>query len=199
AYDLHRNSDLLSLIDEELNGSITTKDAIMLLHLAILCTNHSRELRPTMSEVVSIIEGKTIMKTPPVDHQYFKEYNFVEVVSDVESSSLSAEIELADEGFVSDHDDVYSENGQEATESSQAKVKKGFADSEFTNDFVSDLKALLSEGGVANSHLEYVESSEDTHELYETRTFNLRYLEVATKNFSPTNKIGQGSSGSVYK
>ncbi|KAI3981719.1 hypothetical protein MKX01_009545 [Papaver californicum] len=104
AHDLHRNADLLSLIDEELKESVTTKDATMLLHLAILCTNHSRELRPTMSEVVNIIERKSITKIPPVDPQYF-----------------------------------------------------------------------------------------------ETNTFNYRYLEVATKNFSSANKIGQGSSGSVYK
>ncbi|XP_026395695.1 probable LRR receptor-like serine/threonine-protein kinase RFK1 isoform X1 [Papaver somniferum] len=39
----------------------------------------------------------------------------------------------------------------------------------------------------------------ETHEPYETATFSFRYIEVATRNFSPANKIGQGSSGSVYK
>ncbi|KAI3941409.1 hypothetical protein MKW92_022219 [Papaver armeniacum] len=200
AHDLHRNADLLSLIDEELKESITTKEATLLLHLAILCTNHSRELRPTMSEVVKIVEGKTIMKTPPVDPQYFEEYNFVDVMSDVESSSFSTEIELDDEGFVSDHDDLYSENDGDAAEASdQAKVKEGIAHSEFSNDFVCDLKAFLSEGDEANSNLECVERSKVTHEQYETRSFDYRYLEVATKNFNPANKIGQGSSGSVYK
>ncbi|KAI3868829.1 hypothetical protein MKW92_048153 [Papaver armeniacum] len=200
AHDLHRNADILSLIDEELKESITTKEATMLLHLAILCTNHSRELRPTMSEVVKIVEGKTIMKTPPVDPQYFEEYNFVDVMSDVESSSFSTEIELDDKGFVSDHDDLYSENdGDTAEASDQAKVKEGIAHSEFSNDFVCDLKAFLSEGDEANSNLECVERSKDTHEQYETRSFDYRYLEVATKNFNPANKIGQGSSGSVYK
>ncbi|KAI3981720.1 hypothetical protein MKX01_009546 [Papaver californicum] len=199
AHDLHRNADLLSLINEELKESVTTKDATMLLHLAILCTNHSRELRPTMSEVVNIIEGKSIMKIPPVNPQYFEEYNFVEVMSDVESSSFSTEIELDEEGFVSDHDDLFNENDGDATEASQAKVKEGIAHSEFSNDFVCELKAFLSEGGKANSNLECVEPSKDTHEQYETKTFNHRYLEVATKNFSSANKIGQGSSGSVYK
>ncbi|KAI3851036.1 hypothetical protein MKX03_014461 [Papaver bracteatum] len=199
AHELHRNADLLSLIDEELKESITTKDATMLLHLAILCTNHSRELRPTMSEVVKIVEGKTIMKTPPVDPQYFEEYNFVDFMSDVESSSFSTEIELDDEGFVSDHDDLYSENDGDAAEASdQAKVKEGIAHSEFSNDFVCDLKAFLSEGDEVNSN-PCVERSKDTHEQYETRSFDYRYLEVATKNFNPANKIGQGSSGSVYK
>ncbi|XP_026430209.1 receptor like protein kinase S.2-like isoform X2 [Papaver somniferum] len=195
AHDLHRNADLLSLIDEELKESITTKDATMLLHLAILCTNHSRDLRPTMSEVVKILEGKTIMKTPPVDPQYFEEYNFVDVMSDVESSSFSTEIELDDEGSVSDHGN----DGVAAEASDQAKVKEGIAHSEFSNDFVCDVKAFLSEGDEVNSNLECVECSKDTHEQYETRSFDYRYLEVATKNFNPANKIGQGSSGSVYK
>ncbi|RZC92530.1 hypothetical protein C5167_029763 [Papaver somniferum] len=198
AHDLHRNGDLLSLIDEELKDSIPMKEATMLLHLAILCTNHSWALRPTMSEVVNIIEGKTIMKTPPVDPQYFEENNS-EVMSDAERSSISAVTDLADQRFVSDHDDVYDENGGKATESSQAKVKEGFADSEFSNDFVSDLKAFLSEEGEVNTNPECVEPSEDAHKQFKTENFNLRYLEVATKNFSPANKIGQGSSGSVYK
>ncbi|KAI3868830.1 hypothetical protein MKW92_048154 [Papaver armeniacum] len=198
AHDLHRNGDLLSLIDEVLKESIPMKEATMLLHLAILCTNHSRALRPTMSEVVNIIEGKTIMKIPPVDPQYFEE-NISKVMSDAERSSISAVTDLADQRFVSDHDDVYNENGGEETESSQAKVKEGFAHSEFSNNFVSDLKAFLSEGGEVNTNPECVEPSEDTHKQFKTENFNLRYLEVATKNFSPANKIGQGSSGSVYK
>ncbi|KAI3851035.1 hypothetical protein MKX03_014460, partial [Papaver bracteatum] len=198
AHDLHLNGDLLSLIDEELKDSIPMKEATMLLHLAILCTNYSQALRPTMSEVVNIIEGKTITKTPPVDPQYFEE-NISKVMSDAERSSISAVTDLADQRFVSDHNDVYNENGGEATEPSQAMVKERVAHSEFSNDFVFDLKAFFSEGGEVNTNPESVEPSEDTHKQFKTENFNLRYLEVATKNFSPANKIGQGSSGSVYK
>ncbi|KAI3851039.1 hypothetical protein MKX03_014464 [Papaver bracteatum] len=199
AHELHRNADLLSLVDKELKASMTTKEATMLLHLEILCTNHSHELRPAMSEIVNILEGKIVMKTPPVNPQYFTKYNFEEVMSDVECCSISTETELAGQGFVSDLEDVYNGNGGEATESSQEKVKEESTPSEVINDFVSDLKSFLSEGDEVNDNHEYVAPSEDTHEQYENGTFNLRYLEVATKNFSPANKIGQGSCGSVYK
>ncbi|KAI3995034.1 hypothetical protein MKX01_020806, partial [Papaver californicum] len=169
--DIERNDDdwlRNDLIFEQFSERNT-----MLLDLAILCTNDDPRLRPTMSEVVSILQGKITMKTPlPVDPPYVTTVFCKEYISEIEiASSSSSYTKLTRGGF------VYK----------TGKVKENNTRPEFHNDFVSDLKASSSEGG------------EEINKPYETTSFSLRYIEVATTNFSPANKIGQGSSGSVYK
>ncbi|RZC53737.1 hypothetical protein C5167_012601 [Papaver somniferum] len=64
AVALQKKGDLMSLINENLRTGIPVKEACMMLDLAMLCISHSPEMRPSMSEVVNILEGKTIMKAP---------------------------------------------------------------------------------------------------------------------------------------
>ncbi|BFG28614.1 hypothetical protein CerSpe_148880 [Prunus speciosa] len=60
AYKCHQEGRLLDLADKSLH-SYDTKQALTLLNLAVKCTSVSPTLRPTMSEVVSILLGeKTI-------------------------------------------------------------------------------------------------------------------------------------------
>ncbi|KAI3944773.1 hypothetical protein MKW92_034572 [Papaver armeniacum] len=202
AKDLHQKGDLLSLIDEDLTSGNSVKEATMLLDLAILCTYYDPKLRPTMSEVVNILEGNATMKTPPVDPLYGTTVGCEEFMSDIESaSSSSSYTKLTRDGFVYNPNDDWGGDGDDATISYQvaSKVNEDNTRSEFHNDFISDLKAFLSTGGEENDKVEYAKPSIETLEPYETTTFNFRYIEVATRNFSPANKIGQGSSGSVYK
>ncbi|XP_026382442.1 uncharacterized protein LOC113277607 isoform X1 [Papaver somniferum] len=202
AKDLHQKGGLLSLIDEDLASSNSVKEATMLLELAMLCTNESPELRPSMSEVVSILEGNTTTKTPPVDPLYMTTISYEEVMSEIESArSSSSHTKLKRDGFLYNPNDEWDGKGGDGTLPYQvaSKVKEDNTLPEVHNDVVSDLKAFLSEGGEENDKVEYAIPSVETHEPYETATFSLRYIEVATRNFSPANKIGQGSSGSVYK
>ncbi|RZC68032.1 hypothetical protein C5167_011731 [Papaver somniferum] len=118
----------------------------------------------------------TIKTPPPVWEEYMSEIR--------SASSSSSYTKLTPHGFVYNPNDDWEDN----------------TCPEFHNDSLSDLKAFLSEGGEEIDKVGYAKSSvEETHEQYETPSFSLRYIEVATRNFSPANKIGQGFSGSVYK
>ncbi|KAI3908039.1 hypothetical protein MKW98_003684 [Papaver atlanticum] len=203
AKGLHQKGDLLSLIDEDLTSSNSAREATKLLDLAILCTNYDPKLRPTMSEVVSILEGKTTMKIPPPVDPPYVTTDFCEYMSEIESaSSSSSYTKLTHDGFVYNPNSDWDSDGDDATLSYQVASKVKEDDNtcpEYSNDFVSDLKAFLSEEGEETDKVEIAKLSGETHEPYETTSFSLRYIEVATKNFSPAYKIGQGSSGSVYK
>ncbi|GKV37088.1 hypothetical protein SLEP1_g45156 [Rubroshorea leprosula] len=66
AYVLQEHGNLLELVDPNLRSDYSTKEALRLLNLALLCTNPSPTLRPSMSSVVSMIEGKTAVQAPTV-------------------------------------------------------------------------------------------------------------------------------------
>ncbi|XP_026382394.1 probable LRR receptor-like serine/threonine-protein kinase At1g07650 isoform X2 [Papaver somniferum] len=189
AKGLHQKGDLLSLIDEDLTPSNSLKEATMLLDLAMLCTYESPELRRSMSEVVNILEGNTTMKTPPVDPLYAATFSCEDFMSVIGSaSSSSSYTKLTSDGFVYNPCDDW--DGDDASLSYQvaSKVKEKNTRPELHN-----------EGGEGNGKVEYAKLSVETQEMYETPAFSLRYIEVATRNFIPANKIGQGSFGSVYK
>ncbi|KAF8364829.1 hypothetical protein HHK36_033196 [Tetracentron sinense] len=76
AYDLQEKGNLIALIDPILGYDYSMKEALTILELAMLCTNPSPTVRPTMSEVVRILEGKTQMKAPPL-HAPYSADNFV--------------------------------------------------------------------------------------------------------------------------
>lgn len=54
--------NLLELVDPQLGSEYSTEEAMVLLNVALLCTNASPSLRPTMSQVVSMLEGKTAVQ-----------------------------------------------------------------------------------------------------------------------------------------
>ncbi|KAF8409678.1 hypothetical protein HHK36_005757 [Tetracentron sinense] len=62
AYVLKEEGKLIELVDPVLGSDFRVDEATMILDLAILCTNTSPTLRPTMLEVVSILEGKKTTK-----------------------------------------------------------------------------------------------------------------------------------------
>ena len=47
----------MKLIDESLGPDVNISEAEMVIKAALLCTNASPSLRPTMSEVVNMLEG----------------------------------------------------------------------------------------------------------------------------------------------
>ncbi|GLT50962.1 hypothetical protein SLA2020_244140 [Shorea laevis] len=66
AYLLQEHGNHLELVDPNLRSDYSTEEALRLLNLALLCTNPSPTLRPFMSSVVSMIEGKTAVQAPTV-------------------------------------------------------------------------------------------------------------------------------------
>lgn len=56
---LHERGTLLELVDPDLGSNYSTEEALVMLNVALLCTNAAPTLRPKMSDVVSLLEGHT--------------------------------------------------------------------------------------------------------------------------------------------
>ncbi|KAK9688744.1 hypothetical protein RND81_09G007900 [Saponaria officinalis] len=66
-YVLQGQGRLLELMDPTLASNYPKEEALTLLNLVLVCTNPSPNLRPTMSSVVSMIEGKTPVQAEVVE------------------------------------------------------------------------------------------------------------------------------------
>ncbi|KAK6287115.1 hypothetical protein POUND7_013294 [Theobroma cacao] len=62
AYVLRERGSLLELVDPALGSEYSSEEAMVMLNVALLCTNASPTLRPTMSQVVSMLEGRTAVQ-----------------------------------------------------------------------------------------------------------------------------------------
>jgi len=58
ACHLQRTENLIELVDERLGSEVNPTEAIILTNVALLCTQVSPSHRPTMSEVVNMLEGR---------------------------------------------------------------------------------------------------------------------------------------------
>ncbi|KAB1221472.1 hypothetical protein CJ030_MR2G028847 [Morella rubra] len=74
---LQRKNNLMELVDPTLGSEFIKDEAIRMIKVALLCTNPSPALRPTMSAVVSMLEGQTLVNEDFMDPSiYGDEYNF---------------------------------------------------------------------------------------------------------------------------
>ncbi|KAG6637126.1 probable LRR receptor-like serine/threonine-protein kinase At1g53430 [Carya illinoinensis] len=64
AYVLQEQGNLLDLVDPSLGSSYSSEEAMRMLNLAVLCTNPSPTLRPSMSSVISMLDGKIAVQAP---------------------------------------------------------------------------------------------------------------------------------------
>lgn len=64
AYVLQEQGKLLDLVDPILGSNYSKEEALRMLNMALLCTNQSFSLRPSMSTIVSMTEGKTKVEAP---------------------------------------------------------------------------------------------------------------------------------------
>jgi hypothetical protein len=55
---LQERGTLLELIDPSIGQQYSKEEALLMLNVALLCTNASPTLRPNMSQVVSLLEGQ---------------------------------------------------------------------------------------------------------------------------------------------
>lgn len=63
---MQEEGNLLELVDPIIGTSYSREQAMRMLNMALLCTNPSPTIRPSMSAVVSIIDGKTKVVAPIV-------------------------------------------------------------------------------------------------------------------------------------
>ncbi|XP_074312610.1 putative LRR receptor-like serine/threonine-protein kinase At1g53440 isoform X2 [Silene latifolia] len=61
AFVLQQKGDLTELVDARLGMEYNEEEAVRMLKVALMCTNASPELRPTMSVALSMLEGTTIV------------------------------------------------------------------------------------------------------------------------------------------
>ncbi|KAL5716570.1 hypothetical protein ACHQM5_018240 [Ranunculus cassubicifolius] len=59
---LQEKGDLMDLLDPDLESNYVQEEVMAMINVALLCTNASPTLRPAMSSVVSMLEGKTAME-----------------------------------------------------------------------------------------------------------------------------------------
>lgn len=101
AYVLQEQGNLLELVDPTLSSKYSKEEALMLLNIALLCTNPSPSLRPSMSSVMSMIEGQTPIQAPIVkrtgmnDELRFKAFERLSHDSQafVSGSSVSSQVQ----------------------------------------------------------------------------------------------------------
>jgi hypothetical protein len=71
ALSLQQNGDMMELVDPRLGSDFKKKEAARMIKVALLCTNQSPALRPTMSAVVRMLEGKGDVQELVVDPSTF--------------------------------------------------------------------------------------------------------------------------------
>ncbi|KAF2545835.1 hypothetical protein F2Q70_00021232 [Brassica cretica] len=57
ALTLQQKGDILEIVDPMLEGDFNSKEAVRMINVALVCTNSSPSMRPTMSEAVQMLEG----------------------------------------------------------------------------------------------------------------------------------------------
>ncbi|GKU92420.1 hypothetical protein SLEP1_g6151 [Rubroshorea leprosula] len=76
ACQLLQNGNLLDLVDDELGSEFNKAEAETVIKVALLCTNVSPTLRPTMSEVVGMLEGRSPTPDPVNASSYSDDLRF---------------------------------------------------------------------------------------------------------------------------
>ncbi|XP_073151270.1 probable LRR receptor-like serine/threonine-protein kinase At1g53440 [Henckelia pumila] len=97
AYVQQEQGNLLELVDPSLESNYSKEEALRMLNLALLCANPSPTLRPTMSSVVSMLEGQIPVQAPlvkrgPMDSDIrFKALEVLSQDSQTRASTISAD------------------------------------------------------------------------------------------------------------
>uniref|UniRef100_A0A7N0SY13 non-specific serine/threonine protein kinase n=1 Tax=Kalanchoe fedtschenkoi TaxID=63787 RepID=A0A7N0SY13_KALFE len=94
AYVLQEQGNLLELVDPSLGTEYNQKEAMRMLNLSLLCTNPSPSLRPAMSSVVKMLEGKAPIQAPVVKRTTFEDdmrFKAFETLSQDSQTHVSAE------------------------------------------------------------------------------------------------------------
>ncbi|KAK2368168.1 putative leucine-rich repeat receptor serine/threonine-protein kinase [Trifolium repens] len=74
AHMLKERGDLMELVDSRLGSDFNKKEVLVVINVALLCTNVTSNLRPSMSSVVSMLEGSTVVpESVPVSSEVMDE------------------------------------------------------------------------------------------------------------------------------
>lgn len=103
----------MDLVDERLSEDFKKEDVMVMINVALLCTHVSPMHRPTMSSVVSMLEGKSVVQEVLLDTSQVFEGKKLEMIQQyyqksgkndtLETQEESISIEATEE-FMSDTD-----------------------------------------------------------------------------------------------
>ena len=90
----------MELVDPSLGSNYSEEEVMNMLNLAILCTNQSPTLRPCMSSVVIMLEGKIAVQAPTIKldrmnpDMIFKAFEKLSLDSQSHGSTFSRDSQL---------------------------------------------------------------------------------------------------------
>ncbi|KAG4199530.1 hypothetical protein ERO13_A05G152675v2 [Gossypium hirsutum] len=79
---LQQKGNLMELVDPRLVTEFNEEEAIRMAKVALLCTNSSPALRPTMSEVVNMLEGRALVPKLIMDPSIFADESIFGALKD---------------------------------------------------------------------------------------------------------------------
>ncbi|KAI3497797.1 hypothetical protein L1887_33343 [Cichorium endivia] len=124
AVQLKQKGSLMDLVDPRLGSEFSKREAVRMIKISLLCTNQSPALRPTMSEVVNILEGRTKIKEANLNQVTLEdEFKFQELGGEIEEiqSDESDEISTLIKPKSSSSQDLYPDS-QDLYPNSQISV-----------------------------------------------------------------------------
>ncbi|AQK69831.1 putative LRR receptor-like serine/threonine-protein kinase [Zea mays] len=89
---LQREGELDSIVDSNLNQNYDGEDIEMIIQIALLCTQASPEDRPSMSEVVRMLEGEGLAER-------WEEWQHVEVTRRQEYERMQRRFDWGEDSF----------------------------------------------------------------------------------------------------
>lgn len=126
AYVLHEQGSLLELVDSGLGNNYNDEEAMMMLNLALLCTNISPSLRPSMSSIVSMLEGKSAVQAPVINRGSVKpDMRFKALLQDSQSTPFSKDAQVQKTGDSSTSSVILDWDLYDPSTSSVASVVEG--------------------------------------------------------------------------
>lgn len=85
----------MDLVDPKLGSNLNKEEAMGMIKVALLCTNPSPALRPTMSAVVSMLEGKLGIQELLIDPRiYGDDFRFIALRDKYDELQLQSSTEV---------------------------------------------------------------------------------------------------------
>ncbi|RXH99043.1 hypothetical protein DVH24_011368 [Malus domestica] len=85
---LQQKGNLMELVDRKLGSEFNKEEAMRMIKVALLCANPSPALRPTMSAVVSMLEGQTLVHEVKINPSiYGDEMRFRDFTEDPDTTT----------------------------------------------------------------------------------------------------------------
>jgi len=95
----------MELVDRRLGPDFNKKEAMVMINVALLCTNVTSNLRPSMSSVVSMLDGRTVVSEFVSDSNEVMDEKKLEVMRqhcyEMEANRIS-ESQTQSQSFLSD-------------------------------------------------------------------------------------------------